>query len=217
MRLSLVRALESEWPDVRVHACDAVADIIADAGAFADIGVVVFAAGAEFHRHEQTRQSLTALVAALAATPVIVLSDGDTGADARAAVACGARGFVSTQADLPVLMQSIRLVWVGGTVIPTVVLGEQPEASPPPARQAVTRSAEGRVQGEVVAIFTPKEAEVLQCLNLGKPNKIIAYELNICETTVKVHIRHIMRKLGATNRTHAAMLARDLCESIGRD
>jgi DNA-binding NarL/FixJ family response regulator len=39
---------------------------------------------------------------------------------------------------------------------------------------------------------------------LGKPNKIIAYELGMSESTVKVHVRNIMQKMGATNRTQAA-------------
>ena len=56
--------------------------------------------------------------------------------------------------------------------------------------------------------------EVLSGLGEGRPNKIIAYQLGICETTVKVHMRHIMRKLGATNRTHAALLAREMLTPI---
>ena len=44
------------------------------------------------------------------------------------------------------------------------------------------------------------------------PNKLIAHELSICETTVKVHLRHIFRKLGTTNRTHAALLAREMLD-----
>ena len=43
-------------------------------------------------------------------------------------------------------------------------------------------------------------------------NKLIAYELDMCESTVKVHIRNIMKKLKATNRTEVAYLTRDLFE-----
>ena len=48
----------------------------------------------------------------------------------------------------------------------------------------------------------------------GKPNKIIAYELDICESTVKVHMRHIMGKLNATNRTQAALLAQHILAKV---
>ena len=46
----------------------------------------------------------------------------------------------------------------------------------------------------------------MEALRRGKPNKIIAYELNMCESTVKVHIRNIMKRLKAKNRTEAAYI-----------
>jgi DNA-binding NarL/FixJ family response regulator len=46
----------------------------------------------------------------------------------------------------------------------------------------------------------------LERLKQGKQNKIIAYELSMCESTVKVHIRHIMKKLKARNRTQVVLL-----------
>ena len=51
------------------------------------------------------------------------------------------------------------------------------------------------------SIFTSRQAEVVEALRRGKANKIIAYELKMQESTVKVHVRNIMRKLKATNRT----------------
>jgi DNA-binding NarL/FixJ family response regulator len=48
---------------------------------------------------------------------------------------------------------------------------------------------------------------VLTHLRQGKANKIIAYELGMKESTVKVHVRNIMRKMGATNRTQAVYKA----------
>jgi DNA-binding NarL/FixJ family response regulator len=47
-------------------------------------------------------------------------------------------------------------------------------------------------------------------LQKGKPNKVIAYELGMAEATVKVHIRHIMKKLNACNRTQVVLMTRDL-------
>jgi DNA-binding NarL/FixJ family response regulator len=52
-------------------------------------------------------------------------------------------------------------------------------------------------------------------LGRGLSNKIIAYELDICGDTVKVHVKHIMRKLRVTNRTQAALLARRLFDGQG--
>ena len=48
---------------------------------------------------------------------------------------------------------------------------------------------------------------VLNCLREGKSNKIIAYQLGMCENTAKAHVRNVLKKLGATNRTEAAYLA----------
>ena len=59
-------------------------------------------------------------------------------------------------------------------------------------------------------MFTMRQAEVVQALRKGKANKIIAYELNLRESTVKVHIRNIMKKLKATNRTEVAYKINDL-------
>jgi DNA-binding NarL/FixJ family response regulator len=56
-------------------------------------------------------------------------------------------------------------------------------------------------------MFTARQAAVIEALRRGKANKIIAYELNLRESTVKVHVRNIMKKLHATNRTEVAYLA----------
>ena len=53
--------------------------------------------------------------------------------------------------------------------------------------------------------LTARERQVLERLQLGAPNKLIARQLNLRESTVKVHIRRILRKLGAVNRTQAAL------------
>ena len=48
---------------------------------------------------------------------------------------------------------------------------------------------------------------VIRALQQGKSNKVIAYELNMCESTVKVHVRNLMKKMKAKNRTDLAMRA----------
>jgi DNA-binding NarL/FixJ family response regulator len=66
----------------------------------------------------------------------------------------------------------------------------------------------------ITATLTAREAEVLAALQKGYPNKWIAHHLNLSENTVKAHIRKIMRKLHATNRTEAVVLSQQL-RSIG--
>jgi DNA-binding NarL/FixJ family response regulator len=58
--------------------------------------------------------------------------------------------------------------------------------------------------------LTAREIEVLNGLRQGKSNKVIAYELNISISTVKIYVRNIMKKLKATNRTQVAFLLQRL-------
>jgi DNA-binding NarL/FixJ family response regulator len=62
--------------------------------------------------------------------------------------------------------------------------------------------------------LTPRELSVIDLLREGKPNKLIAARLEMQESTVKVHVRSILKKLNATNRTHAAFVANRL---LGQD
>ena len=59
-------------------------------------------------------------------------------------------------------------------------------------------------------MFTARQGAVIRALCSGKANKIIAYELNMCESTVKVHVRNIMKKLKAKNRTEVAVMFKSL-------
>ena len=59
-------------------------------------------------------------------------------------------------------------------------------------------------------VFTSREEEVISMLKLGKANKIIAYELALRESTVKVHIRNIMKKLKVHNRTEVIFKLNEL-------
>ena len=65
----------------------------------------------------------------------------------------------------------------------------------------------------LAGIFTDRQVEVVEALRRGKANKIIAYELNLRESTVKVHVRNIMKKVKATNRTEVVFKLNDLCQT----
>lgn len=59
--------------------------------------------------------------------------------------------------------------------------------------------------------LTERQHAVLACLRQGDPNKVIGRKLGMTETTVKVHVREIMRKLGVSNRTQVAIAAARVC------
>ena len=67
-----------------------------------------------------------------------------------------------------------------------------------------------RTSGQTVAQLSERELQVLRGLCDGLQNKEIAHSFSVQEVTVKMHVRAIIRKLNARNRTHAAMIARDL-------
>ena len=62
--------------------------------------------------------------------------------------------------------------------------------------------------------FTPRQLEILNCLRRGLANKMIAYELQMRESTVKIHVRNIMKKLHATNRTQVVSMTWQLFDAM---
>jgi DNA-binding NarL/FixJ family response regulator len=88
--------------------------------------------------------------------------------------------------------------------VPAVVLDTSLAAQ---AKAAPSNAAERG--GATSVAFSPRQLQVLGMLQKGKPNKVIAYELGMAEATVKVHIRHIMKKLNARNRTQVVLMTRD--------
>jgi DNA-binding NarL/FixJ family response regulator len=134
-------------------------------------------------------------------TPVAVLSDYEDPASIREAFNHGVRGYIPTSLASRVAVEAVRLVCAGGRFAPAATLlgeGDSPQRS----------MSEPLIEG-----FTQRQSQILDCLRRGMANKLIAYELNMCESTVKVHIRNIMKKLNATNRTQVAYLTRGFFES----
>lgn len=149
---------------------------------------------------------LNGLIAILGRIPLIVLADREDPSSALDAFRLGARGYIPTTVGLSVALEAIRLVGAGGTFIPTSFLQrmmqeQAPAPASPPIETERTNGDDDRLSG-----LTPRQLAVLKCLREGKANKIIAYELGMQESTVKVHVRNILKKLGATNRTQAVYL-----------
>ncbi|WP_192936868.1 response regulator transcription factor [Sinorhizobium meliloti] len=126
--------------------------------------------------------------------PVVVLSDSDDIAQILQVLEGGAKGFIPTSVGVDVCIEAIGLAIAGGVFVPASSVGA--------ARHLI--ETEKHVAPPLAGMFTIRQAEVVEALRKGKANKIIAYELNLRESTVKVHIRTIMKKLKATNRTEVA-------------
>src|SRR5207245_2531707 len=108
--------------------------------------------------------------------------------------------YIPTSVGAEVAIAALRLIDAGGTFIPAHVLRSaagKPEISPDYMHR--------RLSDEIA--LTPRELSVVALLREGKPNKLIAAQLKMQESTVKVHVRNILKKLHAANRTHAASVA----------
>jgi DNA-binding NarL/FixJ family response regulator len=207
VRECLGRTLQAEWPSARIVTAD-WDRLEPEEGADREVDVCL--ASPDGSGGDSAAAGLDRLRAAFPGAALVVLSDDHRYTSIAKAAGHGVRGYFSTSVDLRILVQGIRLVLVGGTAMPVAVAAEAPRVSPPARKPGLT--AVSRFSAE---LFTPKEIEVLRSLARGRPNKLIAHELSICETTVKVHLRHIFRKLGTTNRTHAALLAREMLDGAG--
>ncbi|MDX5381531.1 MAG: response regulator transcription factor [Rhodobacterales bacterium] len=78
------------------------------------------------------------------------------------------------------------------------------------ARPSDLKQADTDVEVQGTPVLTRREKDVLQGICAGRSNREIAEELDVQEVTVKLHVKTLSRKLGARNRTHAALIARDL-------
>ncbi len=121
--------------------------------------------------------------------PTILLSDVEEPDYIVDILRNGARGYIPTSVPFDVVIEAMRFVLAGGVFVP-----------------ASSLIAAQRSNG----IFTARQSAVVEAVRHGKANKTIAHELNMHESTVKVHVRNIMKKLKAKNRTEVAIMANAL-------
>jgi DNA-binding NarL/FixJ family response regulator len=119
---------------------------------------------------------------------VIMLSTFDGDVEVHRALRAGARGYMLKGGPPRELIDAIREVHAGRKRIPAAL---------------AARLAEYVSEDDL----TPREIEVLRLVAEGCRNRDIAERLFISEDTVKVHLKHVMEKLGATDRTHAVTIA----------
>ena len=145
--------------------------------------------------NEANTNALNALLELVPNVPVIVLAQKNDLDLARTAIRHGAKGYIPCTLGFDITVAAVRFVLAGGTYVPMdCVLTTGPGVQLSPA----SRPSNG---------VTAREVVVIRALQQGKSNKVIAYELNMCESTLKVHVRNLMQKMKAKNRTDLAMKA----------
>jgi two-component system, NarL family, nitrate/nitrite response regulator NarL len=141
-------------------------------------------------------------------TRIVALADQFDLGFVRMAHEAGVTGFCSTASGPEGLIKSLELVMLGESVLPVAILRSLMDAaSQKPEQPLQGDMAEPTLSDLKACKLSPREAEILGCLREGAPNKIIARKFDVTEATVKVHVKAILRKIGAANRTQAAMWA----------
>ena len=124
---------------------------------------------------------------------VALMSGEATRQIAEAALEMGAAGFVPKSLPAKSLVNAVRFMAMGEQYAPIEFMTASADAPAIP----------------LAAKLTERELQVLKGLTEGKANKEIARDLEIQEPTVKLHVKTLYRKIGAANRTQAAMIARE--------
>ncbi|MEX0923026.1 MAG: response regulator transcription factor [Rhodovibrionaceae bacterium] len=132
-------------------------------------------------------------------TPVAILSAYSDRELISEALREGAKGYIPKASSESVLRHALALLCEGGSYIPPEILNTE-EGYPVTARGALAEDSPLRA-------LTPRQLDTLALLVEGCSNKEIARKLGVIESTVKTHVKIILRKLDVSNRTQAAMLA----------
>ncbi len=138
-----------------------------------------------------------AIVAELPETRIIMLTSFSETERVLDAIDAGAVGYVLKDSDGADVVRAVRAAAVGDSPI-----------DPRAARALLVRRSSPK------AMLTPRERDVLALLSSGLSNKVIAIRLGISEATVKAHLTRVYQQIGVTDRTQAALWARD--QEIGR-
>lgn len=130
--------------------------------------------------------------------PILVMAEALVAAEFSACLNAGVSGYLLSDISREALLHSIRLMLLGEKVFATEL-----------ARVWLNGGLEKRLPcaKKLDHSLTARESEILVCLLEGESNKSIARKLEITESTVKIHMKSLLRKINVQNRTQAAIWA----------
>lgn len=157
--------------------------------------------------------------------PVVVVSASDRSSDVIRAVDLGAMGFVPKRSSNDALYEALNVVMSGGIYVPPMDMrspeptAADAEADTVPSVLRVVRENADHVEPEPVPLaslgLTPRQTDVLALLLQGKPNKLIARDLNLSVETVKDHVAAVLRTLNVSSRTQAVLAVSQMTRQGG--
>ncbi|MBV1731532.1 MAG: response regulator [Hydrogenophaga sp.] len=139
---------------------------------------------------------------------ILMLTVSENEDDLAAALRAGADGYLLKTVESDHLGETIVKVLDGESVISPKMLTKLVSVfRARPAGSAPAPLEPPRPDGPSPDLLSPREREILLLIARGDSNKLIARSLDIAETTVKIHVQHILRKLGLSSRVQAAVYA----------
>lgn len=135
--------------------------------------------------------------------PLVVVSADERGEVVAAALELGVCGFIPKSTPRRQMADAVRHIAEDGEIYQPPQLAGHDTNSPTP----LPLSTEQQTMQQRIASLTRQERCVLEAIVAGKPNKIVAHELHIAESTVKAHVSAILRKLEVSSRTQAVIKA----------
>lgn len=158
--------------------------------------------------------AIPALKEAAPSARVLMLTVSEDAQDLAAALQMGADGYLLKTVESDQLCDAIVKVLDGESIISPEMMTKlvsvfraRPASNTPDKVSAPNASAGEVRASEVLDALSPREREILLLIARGDANKVIARKLGIAETTVKIHVQHILRKLGLSSRVQAAVYA----------
>ncbi|MDO9286281.1 MAG: response regulator transcription factor [Aquabacterium sp.] len=138
---------------------------------------------------------------------VLMLTVSEDSRDLGAALRGGARGYLLKTVDSEYLATAILRTMAGESTISPEMTGKLADAFQPPRGDGAAADPANGVAADPIHSLSPREREILAHIARGASNKEIARALDIAETTVKIHVQHILRKLNLSSRVQAAVYA----------
>lgn len=144
------------------------------------------------------REALSQIISINPQQAVIMLTVSEDSDDLTECIRIGARGYLLKNINADFLLESIRKAAEGDNVF-------SPEMTAKLVKSLISpQSTQGT---QALSSLTPRELEILGYLAAGHSNKIIARHLDLAESTVKVHVQNLLRKLNLSSRVQAAVYA----------